>query len=113
MSFEKSKDYVESIYNFMEVLYVKANKLNDNKLKQICKLIFNYLISCCNDTKLLLKHLNKNDNFNMKPVHDYITNNKIELFDFNNIKLEDVNLNNTNDIERFVLSHIYYIYENN
>jgi len=49
----------------------------------------------------------------MKPVHDYITNNKIELFDFNNIKLEDVNLNNTNDIERFVLSHIYYIYENN
>jgi len=113
MGFEKSKDYVESIYNFMEVLYAKANKLNDNKLKQICKLIFNYLMSCCNDTNLLLKNLNKDENFNMKPVHDYIINNKIELFDFNNIKLEDVNLNNANDIERFVLSHIYYIYENN
>jgi hypothetical protein len=113
MSFEKSKEFVESIYNFMEVLYGKAIKLNDVKLKQICKLIFNYLIGCCSETKLLLKNLEKNDNFNMKPVYDYITNNKIELFDFNIIKMDDLNISSPNDIERFVLSHIYYIYENN
>jgi hypothetical protein len=113
MDFEKSKEFIESIYNFMEVLLIKAKKLNDNKLLQICKLIFNYLISCCNQTKILLKNLDKNENLNLKPVYDYITNNKIELFDLNNIKFDDVNLSNENDIERFVLSHIYYIYENN
>jgi hypothetical protein len=113
MTFEKSKEYVGSIYNFLEVLYKKANKLNDNKLKQICKLIFNYLITCSQETKIILKNITKDENFNMKPVYDYITENKIELFDFNNIKIEDVNLSNANDIERFVLTHIYYIYENN
>ena len=113
MVFEKSKEFIESIYNFMEVLVIKAKKLNDNKLMQICKLIFNYLMSCCSQTKILLKNLDKNENFNMKPVYNYISNNKIDILDLNNIKFEDVNLSNENDIERFVLSHIYYIYENN
>jgi len=113
MTFEKSKEYVESIYNFMEVLYKKAVKLNDNKLIQICKLIFNYLITCCNESNLLLKNLNKNDDFSMKPVYEYIQYNKIELLDLNNISFDDINVSNPNDIERFVLSHIYYIYENN
>ena len=49
----------------------------------------------------------------MEPVYNYITNNKIELFDFNNIKMDDINIKSSNDIERFVLSHIYYIYEKN
>jgi hypothetical protein len=113
MSFEKSKEYIESIYNFMEVLYRKAVKINDIKLIQICKLIFNYLMICCGETNMLIKNLDKNDNFNMKPVYDYITNNKIELFDLNNINIGDVNVTSSVDIERFVLSHIYYIYEKN
>jgi len=113
MSFEKSKEYIESIYNFMEVLYRKAVNLNDVKLTQICKLIFNYLMMCCSDTNILIKNLDKNDNFNMKPVYDYITNNKIELFDLNNINIGDVNIESSTDIERFVLFHIYYIYEKN
>jgi len=113
MSFEKSKEYIESIYNFTEVLFSKANKLNDKKLIQICKLIFNYLMNCCLEKNLLLKNLDKNENFNMEPVYNYITNNKIELFDFNNIKMDDINITSSNDIERFVLSHIYYIYEKN
>jgi len=113
MEFEKSKEYVESIFNFMEVLYKKAVKLNDNKLVQICKLIFNYLITCCNESNLLVKNLKKNDDFSMKPVYEYIQDNKIELLDLNNLSLEDINVTNARDIEKFVLSHIYYIYENN
>jgi hypothetical protein len=113
MEFEKSKEYLESIFNFMEVLYKKAVKLNDNKLVQICKLIFNYLITCCNESNLLVKNLKKNDDFSMKPVYEYIQDNKIELLDLNNLSLEDINVTNARDIEKFVLSHIYYIYENN
>ena len=113
MDFEKSIEYIESIFNFMEVLYKKAVNLNDKKLLQICKMIFNYLITCCNERKVLLKHLNKNENFDMKPVYDYIDENKIQILDLNNILPQDIDISNSQDIERFVLSHIYYIYANN
>ena len=113
MGFEKSIEYIESIFNFMDVLYKKAVNLNDKKLIQICKMIFNYLIACCDECKVLFKHLNKNENFDMKPVYDYIDENKIQILDLNNILPEDIDIKNPQDIERFVLSHIYYIYANN
>jgi hypothetical protein len=113
MGFEKSIEYIESIFNFMEVLYKKAVNLNDKKLIQICKMIFNYLITCCDERKVFLKNLNKNDNFDMKPVYDYIDENEIQILDLNNILPQDIDIKNPQDIERFVLSHIYYIYANN
>jgi hypothetical protein len=113
MTFEKSIDYIETIFNFMDVLYKKAVKLNDNKLIQICKMIFNYLITCCSESKILIRDLKKNENFVMKPVYDYIQENNIQLLDLDNISFEDVNVSNPLDIEKFVLSHIYYIYGNN
>ena len=113
MTFEKSIDYIETIFNFMDVLYKKAVKLNDNKLIQICKMIFNYLITCCSESKILIRDLKKNENFVMKPVYDYIQENNIQLLDLDNISFEDVNVSKPLDIEKFVLSHIYYIYGNN
>ncbi len=113
MSFNKSLEYIETIYNFMETLLEKAKKLKDNKLMSISKLIFNYLISCCSEKNVLIRDLNKKQDFNMISINEYITNNKIELYDLLNINFEDVNINNSQDIERFVLSHIIYIYENN
>lgn len=113
MNYEKSKEYIESIFNFMEVLYKKALKLSDNKLIQISKLIFNYVVTCCAESKILIKDLIKNEDFDMKPVYEYITNNKISIIDLNNIQVEEIDIRNPQDIERFVLSHIYYIYENN
>ena len=113
MGFEKSTEYIESIFNFMEVLHKKAVNLNDTKLIQICKMIFNYLITCCNENKVLLKDLNKNEDFDMKPVYNYIRDNDIQILDLNNILPQDIDIKNPQDIERFVLSHIYYIYANN
>ena len=49
----------------------------------------------------------------MKPVYDYICENEIKVLDLNNILPEDIDIKNPQDIERFVLSHIYYIYANN
>jgi hypothetical protein len=60
-----------------------------------------------------LKDLTKDENFSMKPVYDYITNNDIKIIDLKSIQVEEIDIRNPQDIERFVLSHIYYIYENN
>jgi hypothetical protein len=113
MPYEKSKEYIESIYNFVYVLNKKATNLKDNRLINISKLIFNYVVSCCIENKILEKDLIKDENFSMKPVYDYITNNDIKIIDLKNVQLEEIDIRNSQDIERFVLSHIYYIYENN
>jgi hypothetical protein len=113
MGHEKSQIYIESIFNFFEAIYNKAIKLNDNKLLQISKLLFNYISYCCSENKILFKALKKDGNFSMQPVYEYITNNDIKLLDLNNVKFEEIDVKNPLDIERFVLSHIYYIYENN
>lgn len=113
MSFEKSTEYIESIYNFMEVLLKKANAQKDNTLLQICRLIFNYLIQCCFENKILIRDLQKKDNFDMKSVYDYISENNIQILDLKNVTPQEINISNPLDIERFVLSHIYYIYTNN
>ena len=109
MGYEKSKDYVESIFNFMDSLYHKSIKLNDAKLMQISKLIYNYLIQCCFETKISMKDLKKDESVSMKPVYDYINDNNIKILDLNNIQLDDINIEKPEDIERFVLTHIYYI----
>jgi hypothetical protein len=113
MEFEKSIEYIESIFNFMHLLHRKAVKLNDKKLIQICRLIFNYLITCCSERKILIRDLKKNEDFDMKPVYDYIHDNDIKLLDLKNVLPEDIDITKSQDIERFVLSHIYYIYANN
>ena len=113
MEYEKSKEYIESIYNFVYVLKKKATNLNDTRLINISKLIFNYVITCCVEIKVLLRDLIKDENFSMKPVYEYITNNDIKIIDLKSIQVEEIDIRNPQDIERFVLSHIYYIYENN
>ena len=113
MPYEKSKEYIESILNFMEALYKKAVNTNDTKLIHISKLIFNYVITCCVEIKVLLRDLIKDENFSMKPVYEYITNNDIKIIDLKSVQVEEIDVRNPQDIERFVLSHIYYIYENN
>ena len=35
--------------------------------------------------------------------------NNIELYDFSNINVNDVNITKKEDLERFVISHVYYI----
>jgi len=49
------------------------------------------------------------ETINLIPVFEYISHNKIELFDFSKINESDIDITNFKDIERFILSHIYYL----
>jgi hypothetical protein len=42
-------------------------------------------------------------------VFEYIACHQIILYDFSTIQMEDVDLKSKGDIERFVLSHVYYL----
>jgi len=49
----------------------------------------------------------------MIPIFEYIAHNNIELYDFSKIEVSDVDTNKKEDLERFVLTHIYYITQPN
>ena len=56
-----------------------------------------------------LKQIKEQDTINLIPFFEYVNFKNIELFEFDKIKLEDVDTNKSEDVERFILSHIYYI----
>ena len=102
-------EFAETIYHVFKMVNVKADRQQDKKMKCIGALIFKYLTKIVTEHKINLKHVEDILNINLIPVFEYINCNNIELFDFDNIKMEDVDITKDDDIERFVLSHVYYI----
>jgi hypothetical protein len=115
MTYEKSRDYIESIFNVCNILFNKAKENNDRKLFFITKLISNYLLSITveKDVSLSLSELNKTGEINKKPIIEYIEENNIKLYDLKNMQTSDMNVEDLSHVERYVLSHIYYIITNN
>jgi len=49
---------------------------------------------------------------NLIPIFEYISHENIELYDFSKININDVDVTKKEHLERFVLSHVYYITQN-
>jgi len=115
MHYAKSREYIESIFNICNILFNKSKENNDRKLFFITKLISNYLLSITmeNEVSLSLSELNKTGEINKKPIIEYIAKNEIKLYDLKNMQMTDMNVADLRDVERYVLSHIYYIIMNN
>ena len=109
MPYDKMTEFAETIYHVFKMVNDKADRQRDKKMKCIGALIFKYLSKILAEHKINLKHVEEVLNINLIPVFEYINFNNIELFDFDNIKIEDVDITKDEDIERFVLSHVYYI----
>ena len=109
MPYDKMSDFIETIYNVFKNVNNQANTKNDTRLKFIALLIMNYLNKIAKDNEVDLKQLPEPIYINLIPFFEYITFNNIELFEFDKIKIEDIDISKSEDIERFVLSHIYYL----
>jgi hypothetical protein len=75
----------------------------------ISLVVFNYVRKLAKDYNVNLKDLPEPDAINLIPVFEYISYNNIELFDFTKIDINDVDVTKNTDLERFVLTHVYYI----
>ena len=100
MPYDKMRDFAETIYHVFKMVNDKADRQRDKKMKYIGALIFKYLSKIVTENKLNLKDVEEVSNINLIPVFEYINF---------NIKIEDVDITKDDDIERFVLSHVYYI----
>lgn len=113
MVYDKMKDYIESLFTVFKIVNKKAYQKKDRKMKFIALIIYNYVLKTSKDNGIDLKTINEAETINLIPFFEYVSYNNIEFFDFNKIKMEDVDVSKANDLERFVLTHIYYITQGN
>jgi hypothetical protein len=119
MAYDKMNEYINTIFQvYIMVVKMSQSKMtpvnNNDKLKCISLVIYNYLIKLVKDTEFDLTKLksapnNEKLDINLVPFFEYITHNNIELYDFSKIEETDMDVNDAADVERFVLSHIYYL----
>jgi hypothetical protein len=106
----KMQEYVKSLYQVFQMVYRKSEAQANQRLKIIAICIYNY-------TKFLSEKHNIECVFNNAPIEgvnlsaifEYINDNSIQLYDFSTIKMEDLDVSDSKDLERFVLTHIYYL----
>ena len=107
--YDKISDYVESLFNVYNLIRKKADKQQDKRLKLISFVILNYVKNMAIENNIDLSTLQELETINLIPIFEYITYNNIQLYDFENISITDLDTSNNADIERFVLTHVYYI----
>jgi hypothetical protein len=112
MSFDKIKEYVEALFNVFYAINNKADQNGDKKSKYIALIIYNYMVKISKDNNIDLRELQVGTSIDLSVIFEYINLNNIELYDFNKIELESVDVTKRSDIERFVLTHVYYITQN-
>jgi hypothetical protein len=107
--YDRMSDYIESLFNVFQLVNKKAESQGDRRLKMICLVIFNYIRKMAKDFDVDLSNIAQPESINLIPVFEYVTHNNIELYDFSTIDVSDVDTSKNEDLERFVLSHVYYI----
>ena len=110
--YDRMEEYVFSIFNVFQLVNRKSQQQNDKKFKMIALSILNYARYMAKEFNIELKEIKEPESINLIPIFEYIAVNNIELYDFSNININDVDVSKKEDIERYVLSHVYYITQN-
>ena len=113
MSYDKMNDYIESLFTVFMMVNKKAEQKKDKKMKFIALMIYNYVLKTSKDNGVDLKTIKESESINLIPFFEFVSYNNIEFYDFNKIKMEDVDVTKATDLERFVLTHVYYITQAN
>jgi hypothetical protein len=112
MVYDKINEFIEMLIHVFKI--VKRMSVEKNsKFKYIAMIIYNYTVKLAKDNNVDLTKINvTNDDkkpINMIPFFEYVSHNDIEFYDFKKIDNYNVDVNKKEDVEKFVLSHIYYI----
>jgi hypothetical protein len=109
MSYDKMEDFIETIYKVFNSVNSKADLKRDKRLKYIAVLILGYVTKLAKDYSVSLKEIEEPDSINLIPFFEYVNFKEIKLLEFDKVQVEDIDVTKSEDIERFILSHVYYI----
>ena len=107
--YDRMPDYIASIYNVFQLINSKAERQSDKRMKMVALMVFNYVRKLAKDYDINLHDLVEPAAINLIPIFEYISHNNVALYDFSKINVSDVDTSKNEDLERFVLTHIYYI----
>jgi len=107
--YDKMSDYIASLFSVFKMVNKKGNDQKDKRLQMIAITIYNYTRYMATEHNVDLSVLLDTEMINLIPIFEYISYNNIELYDFTKIDIADVDVKKKEHVERFVLSHIYYI----
>ena len=107
--FDKMPEFIESIFDVFNLVNKKAQDQNDKRLKMIALTIYNYARKMAKDNDINLIDISSKEFINLIPIFEYISYNNIALYDFSKIDINDLDVTKNEDLERFVLTHVYYI----
>jgi len=108
-SYDKMPDYIASLFSVFKMVNKKGADNKDTRLQMIALTIYNYTRYMATEFKIDLSDLPETEIINLIPIFEYISYNNIEFYDFTKIDISDLDVRKKEDLERFVLSHIYYI----
>jgi len=107
--YDKMADYIESLFSVFKMIHKKGSDQKDKRLQMIALTIYNYTRYMATEYNVDLSALSDVEMINLIPIFEYVSYNNIELYDFTKIDIGDVDVKKKEDLEKFVLSHIYYI----
>jgi UV DNA damage repair endonuclease len=107
--YDKMDEYIGSLFTVFKMINKKAEQQQDKRLKMISLTVYNYVKFMAKEYNFELQNIDDTDKINLIPVFEYIAANNIELYDFSKINMNDVDVTKREDLERFVLTHVYYI----
>jgi hypothetical protein len=109
--YDKMPEFIESIFQVFQTAIESSVKQNDTRLKMIAITIYNYATKLANIYNIDLKNCinTEKDSINLIPIFEYIAINNIQLYDFSKILITDLDTENESDLEKFVLTHVYYL----
>ena len=107
--YDKIDEYIKSVFSVFQMVNRKAEQQQDKRFKMIGLAIYNYVRYMSKEYNIELKDIVEPDCINLIPIFEYVAANNIEFLDFSNINISDIDITKKDDLERFVLSHVYYI----
>ena len=107
--YDKMEDYIASLFNVFTMAHQKAEQKKDRRFQMISIVIYNYVSYMAKQYNVTLRNIEIQESINLIPIFEYISVNNIELYDFSTINENDVDITKKEDLERYVLTHVYYI----
>ena len=107
--YDRMEDFICSVFNVFQMVNRKAEMQQDKRFKMIGLSIYNYVRYLAREYNVNLSEVKEPDSIDLIPIFEYVAANNVELYDFSNINMNDVDISKKEDLERFVLTHIYYI----
>jgi len=107
--YDKMDDYIASLFNVFLMAKTKAEQQKDRRFQMISIVIYNYVSYMAKQYDVSLKDISTQESINLIPIFEYISMNDVELYDFTKINANDVDITKKEDLERYVLTHVYYI----